>query len=588
MPFSSESGKWATDRALSRIVPHLRAKQKGSSFSVLDIGAGSGTYSKRYRPGVLGNAQWTGIEVWAPYIEKYALSSLYDSVVQEDARLYTARLFEARSFDNATPFDLVFLGDVVEHMSKEDAMKMVDQLLAISQAIIISIPVVHYPQGEYDGNPFEEHVKDDWSDEEVRSTWGHAIVQGFVENEIGVYVLSSKEATACELDNLLSPTIGVYAISKNEEQLIGRWAEKLQHAMSKNYVQQAVLFDTGSTDETVEIAQNVCRGLKIIRGLVSPWRFDEGKNTALALLPDVDIAVSVDIDEYVPMGSWVALLTHLENSLRITGRLPDRIHHSFRTVWDWEQLEAEGKKDDQSTNSSQHYHDRLHSRANWLWALPVHEILEWKATALDYEKDPRIDFLASFWMIQKPVTKDSRPKYMALLEESVKERPDVWKSWSFLAQEYLNAGRNDDALAAAESAEKQDGADLGFLAYLKSFIYYDPHVALRSIIKAAEIDGIREYHVLAAEKAFQLGLLDVARVRLNRAKEARIQTQGYKLNMELWSDAGDRYLQALEDRLCAAEPKMNYRPAAAAAAAEPVVFDTPAIVGSNSVSTPTK
>ena len=168
---------------------------------------------------------------------------------------------------------------------------------------------------------------------------------------------------------------------------------------------------------------------------------------------------------------------------------------------------------------------------------------------------------------------------MALLEASVKERPDVWKSWSFLAQEYLNAGRNDDALAAAESAEKQDGADLGFLAYLKSFIYYDPHVALRSIIKAAEIDGIREYQVLAAEKAFQLGLLDVARVHLNRAKEARTQTQGYKLNMELWSDSGDRYLQALEDRLCAAEPKMSYRPAP-----EPVVFDTPAIVGSNSIS----
>lgn len=570
MPFSSESGKWATDRALARLVPHLRDENKDGMLSVLDIGVGSGTYSNRYRQGVLKNANWTGIEVWAPYIEKYALNTLYDKIVQQDARTYAKEMSAEYGSKSIPHFDLVFLGDVVEHMSKEDAQEMVSNLLYISNVVIISIPVVHYPQGAYEGNPFEEHVKDDWSDAEVHETWGNFIVQGYVENEIGVYVLNSEKCTRSEvMEDWLAPKIGVYGISKNEEQLIQRWAEQLNFAFEQNFIHQALLLDTGSTDKTCDIAEGTCSRLQVIDGLIVPWRFDEAKTTSLALLGETDLAVSIDIDEYVPMSSWKALKSYLQNSLRTTGCLPDRINHSFSTVWDWQDLELLEKGDEESRNFSSHYHDRIHSRFNWMWSLPVHEILEWK----NMEVAPRIDFCTDFLMIQKPLTKDGRSSYLSLLEMSVKERPDVWKSWSFLAQEYLAVGRNDDALAAVENAEQQKDADRGYLYYLKSFIYYDPLRGLGALIQAALTDNIREYDIAVAEKALYLGDVATARRHLERAKAMTQRSNGYKLNLAVWGEEGEAYLNNLEHRVSQAEAEsesesafsavkdLNYRPA---------------------------
>lgn len=153
---------------------------------VLDLGCGSGTYSTLFREKypVLKNSNWTGIEIWEPYLEKYNLRSKYNQVILGDLRTI--------SYDQLGLFDLCFLGDVLEHMEKEDSIKVVNAVLNISKRIIISIPIVHFPGGESEGNPYQEHVKDDWSDEEVRETFPH-ILDGFREKKIGVYLLGKKE-----------------------------------------------------------------------------------------------------------------------------------------------------------------------------------------------------------------------------------------------------------------------------------------------------------------------------------------------------------------------------------------------------------
>jgi hypothetical protein len=152
---------------------------------VLDIGAGSGTYRKLFSKNKLHpDASWTAIEAWEPYIKDFNLHSLYNNVIHSDVR--NCDIAELGNFD------ITFMGDVLEHITKEDAIVLVEKVMSVSKNAIISIPIVHWPQGERHGNPFEVHVKDDWSDDEVRSTFAKYITKYVPGNEIGVYWLESK------------------------------------------------------------------------------------------------------------------------------------------------------------------------------------------------------------------------------------------------------------------------------------------------------------------------------------------------------------------------------------------------------------
>jgi 2-polyprenyl-3-methyl-5-hydroxy-6-metoxy-1,4-benzoquinol methylase len=154
--------------------------------SVVDIGAGSGTYIKLIKEDAkcCVTAKWIGIEAWNPYIDKFYLKDRYDQIINQDVR----------QLDWATlnP-SVVIAGDVLEHMSKQDAIKLVERILKPNTTIIISIPIRHMPQDAINGNPFEVHVKDDWSHQEVMHTWQSYIFHTYrksPKSKIGVYWLS--------------------------------------------------------------------------------------------------------------------------------------------------------------------------------------------------------------------------------------------------------------------------------------------------------------------------------------------------------------------------------------------------------------
>ena len=55
---------------------------------------------------------------------------------------------------------------------------------------MISIPIVDFPQEMVEGNPFEEHVNDNWSHEKVLESFPN-IISAFIHEFIGVYFLST-------------------------------------------------------------------------------------------------------------------------------------------------------------------------------------------------------------------------------------------------------------------------------------------------------------------------------------------------------------------------------------------------------------
>lgn len=167
MPMSSTEGKsWIRDR--------VTALGADSPVTVLDIGPGVGTYAKLLAGPAVSHI--TGVEIWQPYVDTYRLHDYYDEIVIGDARKV-----------DLPAADVVIIGDVAEHMTEADALALWEKCSAAARrAVYLSIPIVHYPQHEIEGNPHEIHVDEDWNHERVLSTFA-GLGDWETGSEVGVY-----------------------------------------------------------------------------------------------------------------------------------------------------------------------------------------------------------------------------------------------------------------------------------------------------------------------------------------------------------------------------------------------------------------
>lgn len=164
MPRSIDEGKaWMREQIV--------ALQPGS---ILDVGPGWGTYARLLRPH-LPDCTFLGVEIYPPYVQRYSLLDWYDEVIIGDIRQVDAPLV-----------DVVILGDVLEHMSFDDAVTVWTQARHTARrAVFLSLPVVDYPQGAWEGNEHEAHLHI-WSHDLVMSTLP-GIVDHATYTQIGVY-----------------------------------------------------------------------------------------------------------------------------------------------------------------------------------------------------------------------------------------------------------------------------------------------------------------------------------------------------------------------------------------------------------------
>lgn len=145
MPYSDEQGKdWLSERIVGR-----------APTSILDIGVGAGAYAHLLRP-KLPDTRFIGIEVYEPYVPMFSLESLYDELIIADAR-----------FGKWPTVDVVIMGDVLEHMTYDDAIELWGKARDTARsAVYVSLPIIEYPQGPMYGNEHEVH----------EHTWSHADV----------------------------------------------------------------------------------------------------------------------------------------------------------------------------------------------------------------------------------------------------------------------------------------------------------------------------------------------------------------------------------------------------------------------------
>lgn len=201
--------------------------------------------------------------------------------------------------------------------------------------------------------------------------------------------------------------ICVYAISKNEEKFVKRWYESMKEA------DEVFVLDTGSTDNTVDELRKL--GVNVFKKEIIPWRFDVARNESLNLIPDdYDICVCTDLDEVFESG-WRKKLEKLwKNGIT-------RLAYNYN----W-------KLDENNKPLVNFYIEKIHSRKNYRWKYPVHEVLEYIGE-YNEKKIVTDDITVNHY----PDEKKSRSSYLKLLELSVKENPLDDRNMHYLGREYM-------------------------------------------------------------------------------------------------------------------------------------------------------
>lgn len=179
--------------------------------------------------------------------------------------------------------------------------------------------------------------------------------------------------------------IAVYAIAKNEANNVKDWYASCMDA------DEVVLVDTGSTDNTVSIAQSL--GITTYEIKVEPWRFDEARNQALDLVSDdIDFCIALDLDERLKPDWWQSFYDVKPETTRIKYRMT-YFKDGYEAMWYWA--------------------NRCHARHGYHWEYPIHE-----KPVYDGEE---ITQLLDFETTHEQEEKD-RP-YLEMLERAVKEMP---------------------------------------------------------------------------------------------------------------------------------------------------------------------
>lgn len=213
--------------------------------------------------------------------------------------------------------------------------------------------------------------------------------------------------------------IAVYAICLNEEAFVDRFMDSCADA------DLVVVADTGSSDGTVERLK--ARGAIVHSISIRPWRFDDARNAALALVPeDVDVCVSMDFDQLLdPRWRRILEKAWAPQSNRVYYALAWARNHdgSPRLVLD----------------------NRIHARHGFSWRFPVHECLYADEGVVEHVlviRHLRID--------HQPDPTKSRSQYLGLLELAAREDPGLPRHAQYLGREYAFLGRHAEALAEFE------------------------------------------------------------------------------------------------------------------------------------------
>jgi glycosyltransferase involved in cell wall biosynthesis len=209
--------------------------------------------------------------------------------------------------------------------------------------------------------------------------------------------------------------VAVYAIACNEIAHVERFMRSCVGADT------VLVADTGSTDGTQDALRRHGADTRSIA--IRPWRFDDARNVALALVPaDIDVCIALDLDEVLSPG-WRAALERSWRPHTTLGRYRYVTSHL-----------ADGSAGVEISGA------KVHCRFGYRWRHICHEVL-----VADRLARPCETWLADMQVDHWPDVSKDRSGYLALLEAAVSEAPDDVRDLFLLGREYAFLERWNDA-----------------------------------------------------------------------------------------------------------------------------------------------
>lgn len=145
---------------------HFLQNIKTDTF-IIDIGPGAGSYAH-----LLPEYKMDAIEIYEPYINMFNLRSIYKNIYVEDVRN-----------SDLSKYDYVILGDVLEHLSIEDALNLLEKIK--DKKYLVAVPYL-FEQGEEYGNIYETHLQPDLTENIVIERYGLKTL--FSNNRYGYFI----------------------------------------------------------------------------------------------------------------------------------------------------------------------------------------------------------------------------------------------------------------------------------------------------------------------------------------------------------------------------------------------------------------
>jgi len=205
--------------------------------------------------------------------------------------------------------------------------------------------------------------------------------------------------------------IAAVTIALNEKKFVKPWYESAKDA---DYL---LIADTGSTDGIIEEAKKY--GINVVSISIKPWRFDDARNAALALIPDdIDFVIHLDMDEVLVKG-W---RKHLE------AVKPETTRPRYQYTWNW--------KDEAETMPALQYGgDKIVRRHGYRWKHPVHEVMV-------TDRITEVQEWIPLEIHHHPDNTKSRSSYFPLLQQSVIESPEDDRNAFYFARELYFYGQH--------------------------------------------------------------------------------------------------------------------------------------------------
>jgi tetratricopeptide (TPR) repeat protein len=305
--------------------------------------------------------------------------------------------------------------------------------------------------------------------------------------------------------------VAIYAICRDEAAFASAFAEAGREADC------IVVADTGSTDGCQDRLRQA--GVTVQQILVDPWRFDDARNAALALVPDdIDVCFSLDMDEQLSPG-WRKVLE--------AGWSPGTTRAFYTFV---ASHEADGRDGVVFLNS------RLHARHGYRWRHACHEGLYPDRIEERFVTLP--DIRVDHW----PDRTKSRAAYADLLAVAVREEPDDARMAHYYARELYYLGRYDEAVAEftrylsmpSSNAEAERAASCLFMARCLDASGRAAEAERWRWRAASECPHMREVWVDLAEAAYKTAEWSACHSAATRALSLNDPFTGYMTEPHAW------------------------------------------------------